>query len=134
MKFQITYLSQWGIKHVKTISAESQKEAEEKAKAYVSGTEYEYMTTSHGHSQIISVKQKDAPLTVFDAIRGMSVEEIAKYQCSYVGQCCHEIGKPPYEPCEKTYALSMPRDGQYHDCLQCWVDYLNSPYTKEDGE
>ena len=67
----------------------------------------------------LSIKNK--PLTVFDAIRGMSVEDTARYLSKVTITC------PPNGRTRKTACKP-------HGCEECWTEYLNSPYTKEDGE
>ena len=73
-------------------------------------------------------------MTWNERINQMTVEEKARYLCNYVGQCANERGKPPFAFCDKKYLLDTPKENQYHDCLRCWEDYLNSPYTEGETD
>lgn len=145
MKFKITYLSQWDIAHVKTISAESQEEADEKAAAYVKGTEYAYMIPSHGHSKIISVKQKDKPLTVNDAINAMSVEETPElktyldlllYNMMHDKEIVATIMIEYQEESDMYWTRNVVGDRMekfswYADAVKSQLEYHASPYNGE---
>ena len=80
------------------------------------------------HATQIDITEK--PLTWNERINQMTVEEKADVALN-LNLCAGELRKP-YDLCDEKYlyASGMQHNGRFHDCRQCWIDFLNSPYTE----
>ena len=70
------------------------------------------------------------PLTWNERINQMTVEDKADYALTF-DMCAAEL-QNPHDFCDDKYLYKtgMQHNGRYHDCRQCWIDKLNSPYTE----
>lgn len=82
-------------------------------------------------NKLLSEKASEKPcMTWNERINQMTVEEKADVALN-LNLCAGELRKP-YDLCDEKYlyASGMQHNGRFHDCRQCWIDKLNSPYTE----
>ena len=96
--------------------------------------EMESKQTEHynrvGYTGVGISQTTSTPLTWNERINQMTAEEKAEYALTF-DMCAAELRKP-YGFCDDKYLYKtgMQHNGRFHDCRQCWIDKLNSPYTE----
>jgi hypothetical protein len=64
-------------------------------------------------------RQDAKPLTWNERINQMTVEEKAKFIDNITTECPYVLGYSRQNPCD-----------HYEECQECWIEFLNSPYTE----
>jgi hypothetical protein len=81
--------------------------------------EYNALTTALTVLRAEFARQDAKPLTWNERINQMTVEEKAKFIDNITTECPYVLGYSRQNPCD-----------HYEECQECWIEFLNSPYTE----
>ena len=123
MKFKVVLCYPSGYRYRKEIECESEQEANKIALEMACEKDKHFVLPHHPEliGRIVKVESvtEIKPLTVLDAIKTGAIDIKGLSEMFYGSDqsCPPDVESCPFK----------------ETCIQCWEDYLNSPYTKEDG-